>query len=177
MPNQSQSIDPSIKTATLAGGCFWGMEDLIRKLPGVLDTEVGYTGGSKAHATYRDVKKGTTGHAEAIQIKFDPSKISYLELLDFFFRMHDPTTKDRQGNDIGDSYRSAIFYHDDSQRANAEQMIQIVNASKAWPKPVVTQVVPAKEFWVAEDEHQDYLHRIPDGYTCHYVRQMPSFLK
>lgn len=166
----------AIELATLAGGCFWGMEDLIRKLPGVIDTEVGYTGGKTVNATYRDVKKGTTGHAEAIQIQFDPSKISYREILDFFFRMHDPTTLNRQGNDIGDSYRSAIFYHGDKQRADAEQMIQTVNQSKAWPSPVVTQVTPAGEFWRAEPEHQDYLENTPGGYTCHYIRKLPSFL-
>lgn len=166
----------NIEIATLAGGCFWGMEDLIRKLPGVLDTEVGYTGGTTKNATYRDVKKGTTGHAEAIEIKFDPSTISFEQILDFFFRMHDPTTVDRQGNDRGDSYRSAIFYHDETQRKTAETMIQIVNAAHVWPAPVVTQVVPAKEFWVAESEHQDYLENTPNGYTCHFVRKMPSFL-
>jgi peptide-methionine (S)-S-oxide reductase len=159
--------------ATLAGGCFWGMEDLIRKQPGVLDTEVGYTGGSVANATYRN----HAGHAEAIQIKFDPSKISYEEILDFFFRIHDPTTVDRQGNDRGDSYRSAIFYSDEKQHAAAVKMINLVNESQAWPAKVVTQVTPLKEFWVAENEHQDYLERIPNGYTCHFVRKMPSFLK
>lgn len=163
--------------ATLAGGCFWGMEDLIRKLPGVIDTEVGYTGGTTANATYRDVKGGRTGHAEAIQIKFDPSKISYDEILDFFFRMHDPTTLNRQGNDIGDSYRSAVFFHDEAQRISAEKMIERVNLSNAWSRPVVTQVVPAKEFWIAEDDHQDYLENNPSGYTCHFVRTIPSFLK
>lgn len=166
----------NIEIATLAGGCFWGMEDLIRKLPGIVDTEVGYTGGTTANATYRDVKKGGTGHAEAIEIKFDPAQISFDEILDFFFRMHDPTTIDRQGNDRGDSYRSAIFYHSPAQKSSAEKMIEIVNAAKAWPGPVVTQVVPAKEFWRAEPEHQDYLEATPNGYTCHYVRKMPSFL-
>lgn len=165
------------ETATLAGGCFWGMEDLIRKLPGVLDTDVGYTGGTTENATYRDVKRGDTGHAEAIQIKFDPNKISYEQILDFYFRMHDPTTLNRQGNDRGDSYRSAIFYHDDSQKAAAEKMISVVNSSKAWKAPVVTQIVPAQTFWVAEAEHQDYLENIPNGYTCHFLRPMPSFLK
>jgi peptide-methionine (S)-S-oxide reductase len=159
--------------ATLAGGCFWGMEDLIRKQPGVLDTEVGYTGGNVANATYRS----HAGHAEAIKIKFDRAKVSYEEILDFFFRIHDPTTVDRQGNDRGDSYRSAIFYHDQKQQAAALKMIELVNESHAWPEKVVTQVVPAKEFWTAENEHQDYLERIPNGYTCHFVRKMPSFLK
>lgn len=167
----------NVEIATLAGGCFWGMEDLIRKLPGVLNTEVGYTGGTTSNATYRDVKKGNTGHAEALQIKFDPGKISYEEILDFFFRLHDPTTLDRQGNDLGDSYRSAIFYSSDAQKQSAEKLIGLVNESKQWPKPVVTQVVPANEFWRAEPEHQDYLENTPGGYTCHYVRKMPSFLK
>lgn len=166
----------NFEIATLAGGCFWGMEDLIRKQIGVVDTEVGYTGGTLANATYRDVKSGKTGHAEAIQIKFDRNKTSYDKILDFFFRMHDPTTLNRQGNDLGDSYRSAIFYHSDEQRVAAEKMIAIVNASKAWPRAVTTQVVPAKEFWRAETEHQDYLEKTPNGYTCHYVRPMPSFL-
>ncbi len=170
-------MEEKTEIATLAGGCFWGMEDLIRKLPGVIDTEVGYTGGTTANATYRDVKKGTTGHAEAIQIKFSPGGISFDEILDFFFRLHDPTTVDRQGNDRGDSYRSAIFYHSDQQRTSADRMIKLVNDSKAWPAPVVTQVVAAKEFWVAETEHQDYLVNSPGGYTCHFVRKMPSFLK
>lgn len=159
--------------ATLAGGCSWGMEDLIRKLPGVQDTEVGYTGGSVSNATYRS----HAGHAEAIKITFDSSQISFEELLDFFFRMHDPTTLNRQGNDTGDSYRSAIFYHDENQQASALKLIKLVDDSKAWPNRVVTQVVPAKEFWNAEPEHQDYLQRIPDGYTCHYIRKLPSFLK
>lgn len=165
------------ETATLAGGCFWGMEDLLRKLPGVLDTEVGYTGGTTANATYRDVKKGTTGHAEAIQIKFDSNTISFEQILDFFFRMHDPTTKNRQGNDVGDSYRSAIFYHSEAQKKSAEKLIQIVNDSNVWPSPVVTEVVAATEFWPAEPEHQDYLEETPNGYTCHYIRKMPSFLR
>ena len=159
--------------ATLAGGCFWGMEDLIRKQPGVLDTEVGYTGGHVENATYRN----HGGHAEAIQIKFDPSKTTYEDILDFFFRIHDPTTVDRQGNDKGDSYRSAIFYHDEAQHASAKKLINLVNESRAWPAKVVTQVVPAQKFWVAEKEHQDYLENTPNGYTCHFIRKMPSFLK
>ena len=167
----------NIEIATLAGGCFWGMEDLLRKVPGVLDTEVGYTGGSTANATYREVKKGNTGHAEALQIKFDPAKVSYEAILDLFFRLHDPTTKNRQGNDVGDSYRSAIFFNSDAQKNSADKMISIVNASKQWPAPVVTEVVAFKEFWAAEPEHQDYLENTPGGYTCHYVRKMPSFLK
>ena len=167
----------SAEVATLAGGCFWGMEDLLRKLPGVLDTEVGYTGGNFPQATYRDVKKGTTGHAEAIRILFDSRKISYEAILDFFFRMHDPTTLDRQGNDRGDSYRSAIFTHSPEQKAAAEKMIRIVNESGVWRAPVVTKIQPAKEFWQAEPEHQDYLEAYPTGYTCHFLRPLPSFLK
>ena len=153
-------------TATLAGGFFWGVEELIRKLPGVLDTNVGYTGGNVKNATYRNHE----GHAEAIEIKYDPSKISYEQILDFFFKLHDPTTLNRQGNDMGTSYRSAIFYHDDEQRQIAERVKQKVDASGAWKRPVVTEIVPAKEFWTAEDYHQDYLQKNPGGYTCHYVR-------
>ncbi len=154
--------------ATLAGGCFWGVEELFRKLPGVVDTTVGYTGGATKNATYKDVKTGRTGHAESIQIEFDPATISYDEILDYFFRLHDPTTKDRQGNDMGSQYRSAIFYHDDRQRAAAEAAIE--RNQPKWPRPITTQVVPAGEFWEAEDFHQDYLQRNPHGYTCHYLR-------
>jgi len=152
--------------ATLAGGCFWGMQDLIRKRPGVLATRVGYTGGDNANATYRN--HGT--HAEAIEILYDPDETSYRDLLEFFFQVHDPTTKNRQGNDIGMSYRSAIFYHSDEQKREALDTIADVNASGLWPGPVVTEVVPAGEFWQAEPEHQDYLQRYPNGYTCHFVR-------
>lgn len=152
--------------AMLAGGCFWGMQDLIRKLPGVLETRVGYTGGDIQHATYRN--HGT--HAEGIEIEFDPDKISYRQLLEFFFQIHDPTTRDRQGNDIGASYRSAIYYLSDEQRATAEETIADVEASGLWPGPVVTELVPAGAFWEAEPEHQDYLERYPNGYTCHYPR-------
>jgi len=151
---------------TLAGGCFWGMQDLIRKRPGVLATRVGYTGGDNANATYRN--HGT--HAEAIEILYDPDETSYRDLLEFFFQVHDPTTKNRQGNDIGMSYRSAIFYHSDEQKREALDTIADVNASGLWPGPVVTEVVPAGEFWQAEPEHQDYLQRYPNGYTCHFVR-------
>jgi len=156
------------ETATLAGGCFWGVEELIRKMPGVIETTVGYTGGTLANPRYEDVKTGRTGHAESVEIVFDPSKISYDDILDFFFRLHDPTTKNQQGNDIGSQYRSAIFVHDDAQRAAAEQAI--VRAQARWPRPIVTEIVPATQFWSAEDYHQDYLQRIPWGYTCHYVR-------
>jgi len=154
--------------ATLAGGCFWGVEELIRKLPGVINTEVGYTGGTLAKPRYEDVKTGRTGHAESIEIEFDPAKISYDAILDFFFRLHDPTTANRQGNDVGSQYRSAIFVHDEKQREAAEQAKQ--RAQAKWPRPIVTEIVPASEFWVAEDYHQDYLQRYPNGYTCHWVR-------
>jgi peptide-methionine (S)-S-oxide reductase len=152
--------------AVLAGGCFWGMQELIRKLPGVISTRVGYTGGDVPNATYRN--HGT--HAEAIEIRFDPSKTSYRDLLEFFFQVHDPTTKDRQGNDIGMSYRSAIFTTSDDQRRVAEETIADVDASGLWPGNVVTDVEPAGPFWEAEPEHQDYLQRYPHGYTCHFVR-------
>jgi peptide-methionine (S)-S-oxide reductase len=153
--------------AILAGGCFWGMQDLIRKLPGVLETRVGYTGGDVQHATYRN--HGT--HAEGIEITFDPEQISYRKLLEFFFQIHDPTTKNRQGNDVGASYRSAIYYLSDQQKDIAEDTIADVNASGLWPGPVVTEVVPAGAFWEAEPEHQDYLERYPNGYTCHFPRR------
>jgi peptide-methionine (S)-S-oxide reductase len=154
--------------ATLAGGCFWGVEELFRKLPGVTDTTVGYTGGTLANPRYEDVKSGTTGHAESIEIKFDPDKISYEDILDYFFRLHDPTTKNRQGNDRGTQYRSVIFAHDDKQREAAKRAIE--RAQAKWPAPIVTEIVDAKEFWAAEGYHQDYLQRIPYGYTCHYLR-------
>lgn len=159
-----------LEVATLAGGCFWGMEDLIRELPGVVDTEVGYTGGNVPNATYELVKRGNTGHAESIQIKFDPSKTSYEEILRFFFRIHDPTTLNRQGNDIGSQYRSAIFFHSDEQRQIAERVKSEVDASGKWKRPVVTEILPAGDFWSAEAYHQDYLRKNPGGYTCHYVR-------
>jgi len=152
--------------AILAGGCFWGMQDLIRRRDGVISTRVGYSGGNVPNATYRN----HGNHAEAIEIVFDPSKISYRELLEFFFQIHDPTTLNRQGNDLGPSYRSAIFYTNDEQKRIAEDTIADVDASGLWPGRVVTEVVPVREFWEAEPEHQDYLVRIPDGYTCHFVR-------
>ena len=152
--------------AILAGGCFWGMQDLIRKQPGVVSTRVGYTGGTNAHPTYRK----HPGHAEAIEIDYDPSQTDYRALLEFFFQIHDPTTKDRQGNDVGSSYRSAIFYVDDEQKAVALDTIADVDASGLWPGKVVTEVTPAVDFWQAEPEHQDYLERYPTGYTCHFVR-------
>jgi len=153
--------------AILAGGCFWGMQDLIRRMPGVLSTRVGYSGGDVRNATYRN--HGT--HAEAIEIIFDPAKLSYQKLLEFFFQIHDPTTLNRQGNDTGSSYRSAIFYANDEQKRVAEETIAEVNASGLWPGKVVTEVKPAGDFWEAEPEHQDYLERYPHGYTCHYVRR------
>jgi peptide-methionine (S)-S-oxide reductase len=154
------------ETAVLAGGCFWGMQDLIRKRPGVLSTRVGYTGGDVANATYRN--HGT--HAEAIEIIFDPEKESFRGLLEFFFQIHDPTTKNRQGNDVGRAYRSAIFYENAEQKAVAEETIKDVDASGIWPGKVVTELQPVGPFWLAEREHQDYLQRIPNGYTCHWVR-------
>ena len=152
--------------AVLAGGCFWGMQDLIRHLPGVASTRVGYTGGNVRNATNRN--HGT--HAEAIEITFDPSKTSYRDLLEFFFQIHDPTTVNRQGNDIGTSYRSAIFYANDDQKRVAEDTIADVEASGLWPGKVVTEVTRASDFWEAEPEHQDYLERVPNGYTCHFAR-------
>jgi len=157
---------PSTERAVLAGGCFWGMQDLIRKMPGVLSTRVGYTGGDVPNATYRN--HGT--HAEGIEIVFDPAQISYRTLLEFFFQIHDPTTPNRQGNDRGLSYRSAIYYVDDAQKAVAQDAIADVNASGLWPGRVVTELEPVNDFWTAEPEHQDYLQRIPNGYTCHFIR-------
>lgn len=152
--------------AVLAGGCFWGMQDLIRKRKGVLKTRVGYTGGDVANATYKN--HGT--HAEGIEIIFDPSQTSYRELLEFFFQIHDPTTKNRQGNDLGMSYRSAIYYVDDTQKTTALDTIADVDACGLWPGKVVTEVEAVSDFWEAEPEHQDYLERRPDGYTCHFAR-------
>jgi peptide-methionine (S)-S-oxide reductase len=153
--------------ALLAGGCFWGMQELIRSLPGVIRTRVGYSGDDgKPHPTYRDHGK----HAESIEIVFDPTATDYRAILEYFFQIHDPTTRDRQGNDIGLSYRSAIFYLDDEQRRVAQDTIADVEASGLWPGPVVTEAVPAGAFWEAEPEHQDYLQRYPEGYTCHFPR-------
>ncbi|MEU5463765.1 peptide-methionine (S)-S-oxide reductase MsrA [Streptomyces althioticus] len=152
--------------ALLAGGCFWGMQELIRTLPGVLSTRVGYSGGDVPDATYRN--HGT--HAESIEITYDPAVTDYRTILEYFFQIHDPSTKNRQGNDIGMSYRSAIFYYDDEQKRVAEETIADVDASGLWPGKVVTEVTPAGDFWEAEPEHQDYLQRYPDGYTCHFPR-------
>ena len=159
-------MTPSHETAILAGGCFWGMQDLIRKQPGVISTRVGYTGGDVPNATYRN----HGSHAEAIEIVFDPDQLSYRDLLELFFQIHDPTTKNRQGNDIGTSYRSAIFYVNDAQKRIAEETIADVDASGLWPGKVVTEVSAAGPFWEAEPEHQDYLERYPHGYTCHFPR-------
>ena len=156
----------SEERAVLAGGCFWGVQDLVRRQPGVISTRVGYTGGEVRNATYRN----HGNHAEGIEIVFDPAVTSYRALLEFFFQIHDPTTKNRQGNDRGASYRSAIYYVNDAQKAVAEDTIADVEASGLWPGKVVTEVEPVGEFWEAEPEHQDYLERIPNGYTCHFVR-------
>jgi peptide-methionine (S)-S-oxide reductase len=153
--------------AVLAGGCFWGMQDLIRKLPGVVKTRVGYTGGEVPNATYRNHGR----HAEGIEIVFDPEKTSYRDLLEFFFQIHDPSTKNRQGNDVGASYRSAIYYVNEAQKRVALDTIADVDASGLWPGKVVTEVEPVGDFWDAEPEHQDYLERIPNGYTCHFPRR------
>ena len=156
----------STERAVLAGGCFWGMQDLVRKLPGVVSTRVGYSGGEVPNATYRN----HGNHAEAIEIVFDPDQTSYRALLEFFFQIHDPTTRNRQGNDVGASYRSAIYFATPEQKAVAEDTIADVEASGLWPGKVVTEVAPLGDFWEAEPEHQDYLERIPNGYTCHFVR-------
>ncbi len=156
----------SIEKAILAGGCFWGVEELIRALPGVKSTVVGYTGGDVKNATYRN--HGT--HAEGIEVVFDPSVLPYRQLLEFFFQIHDPTTRNRQGNDVGLSYRSAIFYLSEEQKATATALIAEMTASKKWPAPIVTEVVPATDFWNAEEEHQNYLQKHPYGYTCHFIR-------
>lgn len=157
--------------ALLAGGCFWGMEDILRKVPGVVTTTVGYSGGGTNPATYKEVSKGTTGHAESIEVEFDPHLLSYEDLLKkWFFRMHDPTTKNQQGNDRGSQYRSAIFYHSLEQKDTALDVIQELNDSGFWRAPLVTEVVPAGPFYSAEDYHQDYLAKNPGGYTCHYLR-------
>jgi len=152
--------------AILAGGCFWGMQDLIRRQPGVVTTRVGYTGGDVPNATYRN----HGSHAEAIEIEFDPTVVSYRKILEFFFQIHDPSTLNRQGNDLGLSYRSAIFYLDDEQKGVAEDTIADVNASGLWPDKVVTELAAAGPFWEAEPEHQDYLEKYPNGYTCHFIR-------
>lgn len=160
------------KKAYLAGGCFWGMEELFRIRPGVVDTEVGYIGGENESPTYKD----HPGHAEGLEIVYDPNKTSFRLLLDYFFRIHNPTTVDRQGNDIGSSYRSAIFFQNRQEKEDSEEMINIVNDSKKWNAPVATTLEPYTTFWPAEPEHQDYLLRKPNGYTCHYERFAESFI-
>jgi len=163
--------EATLETTVLAGGCFWGMEDILRKVPGIIETEVGYAGGTTARPTYEDVKTGRTGHAESIRIVFDPKKISYEELLDkWFFRMHDPTTANRQGNDVGTQYRSAIFVSSEEQRKAAEAVKKRLNESGKWKRPIVTEIAKAGAFTPAEDYHQDYLEKHPGGYTCHYLR-------
>ena len=155
----------------LAGGCFWGMQDIIRKIPGVINTRVGYTGGSLKNPTYNDIKKGNTGHAESIEIEFDQGRLSFATLLEkWFFRMHDPTTVNQQGNDRGSQYRSAIFYGSPEQKEAALAVIEKIQAAQLWPGKIVTEVTPASEFYLAEDYHQDYLEKNPNGYTCHYLR-------
>lgn len=162
-----------LKKAYLAGGCFWGMEDLFRNLPGVVDTEVGYLGGKNEDPTYEN----HPGHAEGIEIMYDPKKVSFKELLDFFFRIHNPTQLNQQGNDVGSSYRSAIFYQDDEEKKDAESMIEMVNLSNYWNAPVVTTLEKFIKFYPAEEYHQDYLEKNPGGYTCHFLRTKASFLK
>lgn len=156
--------------ATLAGGCFWGLQEILRNIPGILKTTVGYTGGTTAHPTYEQVKTGRTGHAEAVLVEFDPARISYALLLGFFFRMHDPTTKNRQQNDVGTQYRSVIFVHDAEQRRVAEEVLEDEAQSGRWKAPIVTEIVAAGPFTKAEDYHQDYLQKNPLGYTCHFLR-------
>lgn len=160
------------QTAYLAGGCFWGMEELVRQIPGVMETEVGYTGGDTPNATYEIVKTGNSGHAESLKIVFDPKRLTYRHLLFEFFRTHNPTTRNRQGNDIGTPYRSAIFYLNEEQKHTAAEVIRTVDASGEWKASVVTKVVPFKEFYCAEEYHQKYLVKHPHGYTCHYKRPM-----
>jgi peptide methionine sulfoxide reductase msrA/msrB len=170
-PGHAAGCTTTLETAIFAGGCFWGMEELLRKIPGVLETEVGYEGGTTAHPTYEDVRTGKTGHAEAVRITFDPTQIAYADLLEkWFFKMHDPTTKNRQGNDLGTQYRSAVFVTSPAQREIAERVKKEVDASGKWKRPVVTEIVEAGPFTVAEDYHQKYLEKHPGGYTCHFMR-------
>jgi peptide-methionine (S)-S-oxide reductase len=155
----------------LGSGCFWGAQDILRKIPGVLRTEVGYAGGTLPNAKYTDVKTGRTGHAEAVELEYDPNQVTLGQILDVFFRMHDPTTEDRQGNDIGSQYRSVIFYFKPEQKAEALEKIQEIQAKGFWKKPIVTEVVPYLNYFKAEDYHQDYLIKNPGGYSCHFLRQ------
>ncbi len=170
--SKGSPVIESLQTSYLSGGCFWGMEELVRQIPGVLETEVGYTGGAVPNATYDVVKTGRSGHAESLKIVFDPKQLTYRHLLFEFFRMHNPTTRNQQGNDIGTQYRSAIFYLNEEQKRTAEEVIQTVDASGDWKTKVITEVVPFKEFYRAEEYHQKYLVKHPHGYTCHYVRRM-----
>ena len=170
-PGEKAGCNSTLETAILAGGCFWGMEELLRAIPGVLDTEVGYTGGTAKNPTYEMMKTGRTGHAEAVRITFDPKKLGYAELLEkWFYKMHDPTTKNRQGNDVGTQYRSAIFYTTDEQKRVAEEITKKVDQAGKWGAPIVTEIVAATEFYLAEGYHQDYLQNNPGGYTCHFMR-------
>jgi peptide methionine sulfoxide reductase msrA/msrB len=171
-PGEKPGCEATIEEAVLAGGCFWGMQEILRKIPGVVDTEVGYTGGPTPHPTYEDLHTGRSGHAEAVRIYFDPKKLSYADLLEsWFFRMHDPTTRNQQGNDRGSQYRSAIFVTSPEQRKAAEAVKARVQAAGKWKAPIVTEIVEAGEFTLAEPEHQDYLQKHPGGYSCHYIRK------
>lgn len=170
-PAAAMSADPAkTETVALAGGCFWGMQQILRSVPGVVRTQVGYTGGGMRAPGYEDVHSGASGHAEAVEVVYDPAKVSFKELLKWYFRMHDPTTKDRQGNDVGSSYRSAIFYYTEEQRKTAEAFKAQLNKKGKWGAPIVTQIVKAGAFYRAESEHQDYLVKHPSGYTCHFLR-------
>jgi peptide methionine sulfoxide reductase msrA/msrB len=175
MKSEMSVAGHKVETAILAGGCFWGVEDLLRKIPGVVDTEAGYTGGNLEQPTYEDVKTGRTEHAEAVRIQFDPSRVGYDTILDHFFRLHDPTTKNRQGNDVGSQYRSAIFYLNQGQKRVAEA--EKAKAAGMWKKEVVTEILPARTFYRAEEIHQKYLLKKPDGYTCHYYRDFGAAKK
>jgi len=164
------AVPEGMAVATLAAGCFWGVEEILRTLPGVVDTSVGFCGGTSENPSYREVVRGHTGHAEAVRIVFDPKRLDYETLLDVFFRLHDPTTPNRQHNDVGTQYRSAIFYHDESQREIAERVKSSVAASGMWSRKVVTEIVPCGPFWAADEYHQDYLQKNPFGYNCHFLR-------
>ena len=166
----TQPANATTEFAILAGGCFWGMEELLRQEPGVLNIEVGYTGGWVDNPKYEDTHDSKSGHAEAVRIEFDPKKLSYGNLLDFFFRIHDPTTKNRQGNDVGTQYRSAIFFTTEAQRLEAEKAVERAQKSGRWSRPITTEIATASKWWPAEDYHQDYLQKHPGGYTCHYIR-------
>ena len=166
----SSPTSATSEVAILAGGCFWGMEELLRKEPGVLKIEVGYTGGWLDHPKYEDTHDSKSGHAEAVRVEFNPKELSYGDLLDFFFRIHDPTTKNRQGNDVGTQYRSAIFYTSEAQKEEALKAIERAQKSGRWKKPITTEITAATQWWPAEDYHQDYLQKHPGGYTCHYLR-------